>query len=121
MRRFLVTNSMKRFVVTNFFLICGLLIVVPLIMTGNIAFITNVWDISLCPVGLLNGKNVVAIKSGYAQLGAALSQKNVLYIPQLKCYLLPVSKLLKQLNVWVVFTSDYCVRGPYIEDPDWSR
>lgn len=82
---------------------------VPLIMTGNIAFIKNMWDISIWPVGLLNGKNVFAIKSGYAQLGATLSLKNVLYISQLKCYLLPVSKLLKQLNVSVVFTSDYCV------------
>lgn len=60
-------------------------------MTGDLAFLQNVRDIPPRPVGLPNGKNAFAFKSGSARIGANLVLRNVLFIPQLKCHLLVVS------------------------------
>lgn len=86
----------------------------------NIAFLKNVRDIPPWLVGLPNRKRYFAIKSGFAQLVAKLSLKNVLYIQQLKCHLLsPLNYWNNWMAWWLLhLIIVLCItlhRGPWLE------
>lgn len=76
-------------------------------MIGNINRLINMHDISPSPVKLSDGRRVFVFKCGSVRLSPNFVSKNMIYIPQLKCYLLSVSQLLKQVY-GVTFTSDSC-------------
>lgn len=78
-------------------------------MTGNIKLLTEVHEISPSPVGLPNGESMFAVKEWNLALGGDTYLRHVLFVPKLNCTLLPVSKMLHDLNCTVTFANDMCV------------
>jgi transposase InsO family protein len=78
-------------------------------MTGNLKLLCAVRDIAGCPVGLPNGKHVLATKEGTKILNGGLKIENVLYVPTLSCNLISISQLIDETNCVVHFTNDLCV------------
>ena len=78
-------------------------------MTGNLKEMSEVHNITACPVGLPNGERTNATKEGTIILEGGLKLKNVLYVPKLRCSLISVSQLLDELNCVVQFTDKLCV------------
>lgn len=60
-------------------------------MTGQMECLTNVRDVIGCPVGLSDGKRIVAMKEGIVALSDTLKLTNVIYVPCLNCNLICVT------------------------------
>ncbi|XP_075491104.1 uncharacterized protein LOC142529454 [Primulina tabacum] len=78
-------------------------------MTGRLESMSYVERVPACPVGLLDGKETIAEKSGTVVFNEYLKLKNVLYVPNLKCSLISVSQLNEELNCVVQFNDKICV------------
>jgi len=60
-------------------------------------------------IGLPNRTLVFARKEGSATLNNRLKLNNVLYVLSLKCNLISITKLCKELNCSVTFFDNFCV------------
>nr|GMC49515.1 Retrovirus-related Pol polyprotein from transposon TNT 1-94 [Ipomoea batatas]GME11532.1 Retrovirus-related Pol polyprotein from transposon TNT 1-94 [Ipomoea batatas] len=78
-------------------------------MTGNANSFHNVRNMTRCPVGLPDGRSTVATKKGLVNLYERLKMHNVLYVPELNCNLISMSRLIDDSNYIVQFTKDLCV------------
>ncbi|KNA05415.1 hypothetical protein SOVF_190600, partial [Spinacia oleracea] len=78
-------------------------------MSGNRSMFSTLTDATHSPVGLPNGKQVMATKEGTVILSENLTLSNVLYVPDLKCNLISVSQLLVNSHCNVTFTNKLCV------------
>jgi len=78
-------------------------------MVGDKAMLSNVQKIAPVTIGLPNGAHTIAIEIGLSSLGENLQLENVLYVPNLKCNLVSISKLCKQFNYAVTYFDDFCV------------
>lgn len=81
-------------------------------VTCNASWLFDVHDAN-CPVGLPNGKSIIAMKEGSVSLSHNLILKHVLFVPALCCNLISVSQIIDDLHYTVQFTSTNCV----IQDP----
>ena len=77
-------------------------------MTGVVESFSEVWNIPPCPVKLPNSEHVMATKEGTIILGS-LCLKNVLFVPDLDCNLISVSKLARDKTLILKFTDCLCV------------
>ena len=66
-------------------------------------------QVSLTATGLPNEMQTFASKEGSVLLDNHIRLNNVLFIPSLKCNLVSVAKLCKELNYFVTFFDDFCV------------
>lgn len=64
-------------------------------MTGTLAHLFNYIDLPPQPVSLPDGIQTSAIKQGSVCLSYGLTIHNVLYVPNLKCNLISVGKLIQ--------------------------
>ena len=78
-------------------------------VTCDLSLLTNVTNVSHCPVGLPDGKNANASKIGSVILQGGLKIDNVLYVPQLNCNLISVTQLSDESNCIMQFTNKLCV------------
>ena len=78
-------------------------------MVGDVKLVSNLQKISPIVIGLPNGDCIVASDVGSVVLGDGIKLNNVLYVPNLNCNLVSVSKLCKQLNCAMTYFDDYCV------------
>lgn len=79
-------------------------------MTWNINYLTNVVYIIPCSIELPDGDCTLALKHGDLCLGGDMWLRGVLYAPNLKCSLISVAKLLKEIKgSSITFTADLCV------------
>lgn len=67
-------------------------------MTGVISLLENVKSIHLCPVGFADGNKTFATHIGVFPLSDKITLVNVLYVPNLNCSLISMSKLLHQTH-----------------------
>nr|GMD63195.1 Retrovirus-related Pol polyprotein from transposon RE2 [Ipomoea batatas] len=77
-------------------------------VTGDSTRMTNAKDIFHCPVGLPNGKTVVATQEGSVRLTDKITFNHVLYVPSLSCNLISVSQLNDDMQSSVHFNSYMC-------------
>ena len=78
-------------------------------MTGSLKLLCNVKTVITCPVGLPDGKEVMAEKKGNIVLDGRLKLTNVLYVPSLNCNLISVSQLIEESDCIIQFTDKFCV------------
>lgn len=78
-------------------------------MTGSLNLLSDVCDLAPIPVELPDGAKVTALKAGKLQLGNGIYLNNILFVPNLHCTLIYVSKLAKELNCLVTFVDELCV------------
>src|ERR1044072_2257324 len=78
-------------------------------MTGAIDLLSDVRSITPCPVGLPNGDQTTDVKEGKMHLGENTYLQNVLYVPNMNCTLIYVSKLMQDLKCVVTFSNKLCV------------
>ena len=67
-------------------------------MTGDSSWLANISSISPCPVGFADGNKTYATHIGVLPLTDRITLENVLFVPNLNCSLISLSKLLKQTN-----------------------
>ncbi|KAL2901568.1 Retrovirus-related Pol polyprotein from transposon RE1 [Bienertia sinuspersici] len=77
-------------------------------ITNNYQLLFDTTPVSHWPVGLPNGQHAMATLIGSVSLSPRLILKNVLYVPELHCNLISVSKLIDTSNCFVQFTNDLC-------------
>ncbi len=77
-------------------------------MIGTYACLSELHDIVLCPVGLPNGEESIALKEGTVFFGGELKLQHVLFVPNLKCNMISISQLLNDLNLVVQITNKIC-------------
>ena len=78
-------------------------------VVGDASMSTDMKKIAPVKIRLPNGAHTMASETGLASLGENLTLKNVLYVPNLKCNLVSISKLCKQLNCVVTYFDDFRV------------
>ncbi|XP_019089143.1 PREDICTED: uncharacterized protein LOC109127963 [Camelina sativa] len=79
-------------------------------MTGNISLLTDLVDTPSCSVGFADGSVTFSNRKGILHLTDRVSLLDVLYVPNLNCSLISVSKILKQMkNCFALFTDTLCV------------
>ena len=78
-------------------------------MTGDQSLLTEDEIISPCSVAFADGNRTLAVRMGSLRLSEKLVLHQVLYVPDLKCTLISVAKLLKQTNCLALFTDSICV------------
>lgn len=78
-------------------------------MTGDIRLLKDLKEISPCNIGFADGSTTVAKSVGVLPLSDRISLHDVLYVPDLNCSLISVSKLLKHSNCFAFFTDTLCV------------
>jgi len=78
-------------------------------MAGNASMMEKAEKIAPVAIGLLNGTYTMAHDKGSVVLGKGLEVDNVLSVPKLKCNLVSISKLCKQLNYAMKFFNKSCV------------
>lgn len=76
-------------------------------MTGDINLLINLEDISSCKIGFADGSTTVAKKKGVLPLSDRISLYDVLYVPDLNCSLISVSKLLRHSNCFALSPIPY--------------
>ena len=64
-------------------------------MIGDRSWLENISSISSCPVGFADGNKTYATHVGMLTLTNRITLENVLFVPNLNCSLISVSKLLK--------------------------
>ena len=72
-------------------------------MVGDVNLVSNLQRISPIAIGLPNGDYTVACDIGSVALGDGIKLDNVLYVPNLNCNLVSISKLCKQLNCAITY------------------
>jgi len=72
-------------------------------MTGGPKMMHETKKISSISVALPNGTHTIANDEGSMTLGQRIQLHKVLYVPSLKCNLISVAKLCKELNCNVTF------------------
>jgi len=72
-------------------------------MTGEINLMTNIENINPVIIDLPNGEKTVADKRGTVILDKVLKLHKTLFVPSLRCNLLFVSRICKDLNCTVTF------------------
>ncbi|KAL2922825.1 Retrovirus-related Pol polyprotein from transposon TNT 1-94 [Bienertia sinuspersici] len=77
-------------------------------VTGDESSLMDVTPIFPCPVGLPDGVLVNATKEGRVSLAAGLILEHVLFVPQLTCNLISVSKMIDDSYCYVRFTNTLC-------------
>lgn len=77
-------------------------------VTGDESCLLDICSIEACPVGLSNEDRAVALKEGRIWLSNDLILEHVLFVPQLKCNLISVSKMIDDSNCFVRFTTSLC-------------
>ena len=78
-------------------------------MTGNLSLLVNVRKTLPCSVGFADGSMTMSASLGEMVVSDRLSLKEVLYVPDLNCSLISVSKLLKHMNCFALFTDAICL------------
>ncbi|XP_010274487.1 PREDICTED: uncharacterized protein LOC104609798 [Nelumbo nucifera] len=78
-------------------------------MIGNLNHLHDTETVTGCPVGLPDGKRVMAIKKGTVILNKHMKLTNVLYVSRLNCNLISVSQLLEESNCNIQITNKFCV------------
>ncbi|KAJ8639810.1 hypothetical protein MRB53_016504 [Persea americana] len=78
-------------------------------MTCDLECLREVRSVEACPVGLPDGKHVMAIKEGTVILNDKLKLNRVLHVPNLNCNLISVSQLLAKMHGHIQFIDKYCV------------
>ncbi|CAA7024653.1 unnamed protein product [Microthlaspi erraticum] len=78
-------------------------------MTGNISLLASVKDTSPCTIGFADGSTTVSTQTGVLPLTDRIALPDVLYVPNLNCSLISVSKILKFSYCFAVFTDIVCV------------
>ena len=78
-------------------------------MTGDVRELVNVRNTPPCVVGFADGGTSTSIQMGDMILTESISLKDVLFVPNLDCTLISVSKLLKHSNCFALFTDTICV------------
>ena len=78
-------------------------------MTTNINMLQEVHEVLPIEVELPNGAYTLATKRGFAYLNSNITQKDVLYVPELNCNLISIGQLIKDLSCTVTFTNKHCV------------
>lgn len=78
-------------------------------VTGNRDLLVHTRDITHCPIGLPDGKEVISIVQGEVQLCTNVVLHNVYYVPSLNCNLISVSQLIQDVRCIVTFTNTLCV------------
>jgi len=78
-------------------------------MTGTLSLLSNMVSIPPCAVGFADGSNTMAMSVGVLSLSNDVALVDVLYVPNLTCTLISVSKIVKQIKCIATFTDTYCV------------
>ena len=78
-------------------------------MTGDLKKLSKVRDIQPVLVGMSNGDNSIATKSGLVQLNSKIVLYDVLFVPGLNCNLISIAQLINELFCTVTFTHKLCV------------
>ena len=78
-------------------------------MTGDISFLVNTTSILPCPVGFADGNKAYATHTGTFPLTDRITLDHVLFVPNLNCSLISVSKLLNQTNCFALLTDTICL------------
>jgi len=78
-------------------------------MTGDLNLIQEIKKIDSIAIGIPNGMHTLASQEGSVVLGERIKLNKVLYVPSLKCNLVSIAKLCKELNCSVTFYDDFCV------------
>ena len=78
-------------------------------MTGNIELLVDIKSTPSCSVGFADGSTTVSKSMGVLHVSDRITLVDVLYVPDLNCSLISVSKLLKQLGCVAMFTDTVCV------------
>jgi len=78
-------------------------------ITGNINLVTNLCNIPLIPVTMINDTIAFASKRGSVKLNDNLVLYVVQYVPSLNCNLISVAQLIEDLCFSVTFTHKLCV------------
>ncbi|WOH00045.1 hypothetical protein DCAR_0519401 [Daucus carota subsp. sativus] len=77
-------------------------------VTCHASWLFHTHEVHHCPVGLPNGKSVMATKEGSVQLSSKITLKNVLLVPELSCNLISVTQLIDDLQCTVQFNDSMC-------------
>ena len=78
-------------------------------MTGDLNLIHEIKKIDSIAIGMPNGTHTLASQEGSVVLDERIKLDKVLYVPSLKCNLVSIAKLCKELNCSVTFYDDFCV------------
>ena len=78
-------------------------------MTRDLSMIWEAKQVSLIAIRLPNGTQTFASKEGSVNLDNRIKLNKVLFVPSLKCNLVSVAKLSKELNCCVTLFDDFCV------------
>lgn len=78
-------------------------------MTGHLSLFSTSRDIQPSPVGLPDGLQTLAVKSGAISLTARVTLRDVLYVPHLAVNLISISRLTTDAHCFVTFSPDMCV------------
>ncbi|CAA7057775.1 unnamed protein product [Microthlaspi erraticum] len=78
-------------------------------MTGNLSLLRNIENIIPYFVGFADGGKTHSLSKGSLTISSKLTLHNVLYVKDLNCTLILVSKLLKQTGGVAMFTDTLCV------------
>ena len=78
-------------------------------MTGELSFLENITSIPSCPVRFADGNKTYATHTGVFHFSHSITLLNVLFVPNLNCSLISVSKLLRQTNCFAILTDTICV------------
>ncbi|KAL2901144.1 Retrovirus-related Pol polyprotein from transposon RE1 [Bienertia sinuspersici] len=77
-------------------------------VTGDSSCLVDAHSITPCPVGLPNGSHAMAVTKGRVSLANGLILEDVLFVPNLTCNLISVSKLIDDSHCFVQFTDSLC-------------
>ncbi|KAL2896616.1 Retrovirus-related Pol polyprotein from transposon TNT 1-94 [Bienertia sinuspersici] len=77
-------------------------------VTGDSSCLVDAHSITPCPVGLPNGSHAMAVTKGRVSLVDGLILEDVLFVPNLTCNLISVSKLIDDSHCFVQFTDSLC-------------
>ena len=78
-------------------------------MTGELSVLNNITSISPCTVGFADGNKTFATHIGVFHLSKNITLSNVLFVQNLNCSLISVSKLLRQTNCLALLSDTICI------------
>ncbi|KAA8545399.1 hypothetical protein F0562_020183 [Nyssa sinensis] len=78
-------------------------------VTGYMKLLIDIHEKSSVTIGLPNGAQIIATKHRKARVGENIILQNVLFVPSLRCNLISVGQLMRELNCVVTFSPNLCV------------
>ncbi|CAA7040935.1 unnamed protein product [Microthlaspi erraticum] len=84
-------------------------------MTGYVDLLNDRKYMLPCGIGLPNGKQSLSREKGTVIFDEDFALKNVLFVPDLRCNLISVSQLIKDLDVVLQIANKGCVIQDRIE------